>query len=203
MMFRASAVSKAIAMLIAAATSFWAVPASAVTIVPNTFATYNVSGSFENLIDPLVTGTLTVDLTTHKVTAADINTGSISSGGFGTFTQVGFQNTTFGQDYFVLLSNGAGTTFDLILDTTKTLFGGKTTKIDSGSNFFFDFPPFGAIPCFVCDDFRGSLTISESGSGTGVAAAVPEPSTWAMMVLGFLGIGFLASRRSNGVLRLA
>jgi PEP-CTERM motif len=203
MMFRASAVSNAIAMLIAAATSFWAVPASAVTIVPDTFATYNVSGSFENLIDPLITGTLTVDLTTHKVTAADINTGSISRGGFGTFTQVGFQTTTFGQDYFVLLSNGAGTTFDLILDTTSTLFGGKTTKIDPNSNFFFALPFGGAIPCFVCDDFTGSLTISESGSGTGVAAAVPEPSTWAMMILGFLGIGFLASRRSNGVLRLA
>lgn len=26
-------------------------------------------------------------------------------------------------------------------------------------------------------------------------AAVPEPSTWAMMILGFLGVGFLASRR--------
>jgi PEP-CTERM motif len=197
-MFRANAVSMAIAMLIAAATSFWAAPASAVTIVPDTFATYTVSGSFENFIDPLITGTLTVDLTTHKVTVADINTGSISRGGFGTFTQVGFQTTTFGQDYFVFLSNGAGTTFDLVLDTTSTLFGGKTTKIDPNSNFFFG----GAIPCFVCDDFTGSLTIS-SGAGTGVAAAVPEPSTWAMMILGFLGIGFLASRRSNGVLRLA
>ncbi|MBR0697809.1 choice-of-anchor K domain-containing protein [Bradyrhizobium lablabi] len=28
-------------------------------------------------------------------------------------------------------------------------------------------------------------------------AAVPEPSTWAMMILGFLGVGFLAYRRRN------
>ena len=28
-----------------------------------------------------------------------------------------------------------------------------------------------------------------------VAAAVPEPSTWAMMVLGFGGVGFIAYRR--------
>jgi hypothetical protein len=27
------------------------------------------------------------------------------------------------------------------------------------------------------------------------AAAVPEPSTWAMMILGFAGIGFMAYRR--------
>jgi hypothetical protein len=34
-------------------------------------------------------------------------------------------------------------------------------------------------------------------------SAVPEPSTWAMMVLGFCGLGFLAYRRKNGTLRLA
>ena len=33
--------------------------------------------------------------------------------------------------------------------------------------------------------------------------AVPEPSTWAMMILGFLGLGFLAYRRKNGPLRFA
>jgi PEP-CTERM motif len=34
-------------------------------------------------------------------------------------------------------------------------------------------------------------------------AAVPEPATWAMMILGFLGVGLLAYRRKNGTLRLA
>jgi hypothetical protein len=34
-------------------------------------------------------------------------------------------------------------------------------------------------------------------------AAVPEPSTWAMMMLGFFGVGFVAYRRKNqGALRL-
>jgi hypothetical protein len=28
-------------------------------------------------------------------------------------------------------------------------------------------------------------------------ASVPEPSTWAMMILGFAGIGFMAYRRSR------
>jgi choice-of-anchor C domain-containing protein len=32
---------------------------------------------------------------------------------------------------------------------------------------------------------------------------VPEPSTWAMMILGFCGLGFLAYRRKNSRLRLA
>jgi hypothetical protein len=30
---------------------------------------------------------------------------------------------------------------------------------------------------------------------SGIAGAVPEPSTWAMMLLGFAGIGFMAYRR--------
>jgi len=32
---------------------------------------------------------------------------------------------------------------------------------------------------------------------SGVVAAVPEPSTWAMMILGFAGIGFMAYRRKS------
>jgi hypothetical protein len=34
-------------------------------------------------------------------------------------------------------------------------------------------------------------------------AAVPEPSTWAMMILGFAGIGFVAYRRRNQAVTLA
>jgi len=30
-----------------------------------------------------------------------------------------------------------------------------------------------------------------------VTAPVPEPSTWLMMILGFLGLGFVAYRRKN------
>jgi len=39
------------------------------------------------------------------------------------------------------------------------------------------------------DDNSGSFTISVS--------AVPEPSTWAMMILGFAGVGFMAYRRKS------
>jgi hypothetical protein len=37
-----------------------------------------------------------------------------------------------------------------------------------------------------------------------VVTAVPEPFTWAMMMLGFFGVGFMAYRRKSlGGLRLA
>jgi hypothetical protein len=34
-------------------------------------------------------------------------------------------------------------------------------------------------------------------SGGSVAPAVPEPSTWAMLLIGFAGIGFMAYRRKS------
>ena len=46
-------------------------------------------------------------------------------------------------------------------------------------------------------------TQSASGGGTftfsstTVVAPVPEPSTWAMMILGFVGVGFMAYRRKD------
>jgi hypothetical protein len=46
------------------------------------------------------------------------------------------------------------------------------------------------------DFYVNGARISE-GTLSAVVAAVPEPSTWAMMVLGFLGIGFMAYRRKQ------
>lgn len=70
-------------------------------------------------------------------------------------------------------------------------------------------------PGFSCGNFTGNETVYASGyalAGTGsvffatnetVTSAVPEPSTWAMMILGFCGLGFIAYRRKDGAFRLA
>jgi hypothetical protein len=50
----------------------------------------------------------------------------------------------------------------------------------------------------------GSLTDQiDVQVGSGFTAAVPEPSTWAMMILGFCGIGFTAYRRKSKLALLA
>jgi hypothetical protein len=36
-----------------------------------------------------------------------------------------------------------------------------------------------------------------TAAGLAVTPAVPEPSTWAMLLLGFAGIGFMAYRRKS------
>jgi hypothetical protein len=51
---------------------------------------------------------------------------------------------------------------------------------------------------FQIQDFGPPLAFrvdNISGTADALTAAVPEPSTWAMMILGFAGVGFIAYRR--------
>jgi hypothetical protein len=52
---------------------------------------------------------------------------------------------------------------------------------------------------YSCCDY----VVFAPNNGVGNTPAVPEPSTWAMMILGFLGVGFLAYRRKNKTLGFA
>jgi hypothetical protein len=54
-------------------------------------------------------------------------------------------------------------------------------------------PLAGAI--YAADGTQGQATGQPPGSGA--APAVPESSTWAMMILGFAGVGFMAYRRKS------
>ena len=65
------------------------------------------------------------------------------------------------------------------------LLGPETGNDDQtgGSNGYPGSPIFTS---FALDDFTVTL-----------AGAVPEPSTWAMMILGFFGLGFMAYRRKD------
>lgn len=49
-----------------------------------------------------------------------------------------------------------------------------------------------------------SIDINADSVSVNISSAVPEPSTWAMMILGFAGVGLLAYRRkSSMMLRIA
>jgi hypothetical protein len=56
----------------------------------------------------------------------------------------------------------------------------------------------GPSSLYYLSTFNPDGTLYNPGDlGTLKVAAVPEPSTWAMMILGFAGIGFLTYRRKN------
>jgi PEP-CTERM motif len=44
------------------------------------------------------------------------------------------------------------------------------------------------------DDFQGTVTDPPGPTATPIVAGVPEPSTWVMMLVGFLGLGAAARR---------
>jgi hypothetical protein len=53
-------------------------------------------------------------------------------------------------------------------------------------------------PVLTVDTTSPGFSIDFSAGITqGIASAVPEPSTWAMMILGFCGVGFMAYRRKQ------
>lgn len=62
----------------------------------------------------------------------------------------------------------------------------------------------GAVYCLIGPGTGPALnpndTVLPLDSFTVTVAAVPEPSTWAMMILGFAGVGFMAYRRRRGAL---
>jgi hypothetical protein len=57
-----------------------------------------------------------------------------------------------------------------------------------------------STPANNATDFITQLTFTGTGSFTGtmtpITTAVPEPSKWAMMILGFAGLGFMAYGRN-------
>ena len=144
-----------------------------------------------------------------------------ATSGSGTFTTLDTSKTVGGQTAFEIISvsgtvngfaitaptnvaNGYGnyfTTGPSFLDGTGVTF--KTTA-NSGQNTITFFNQSNNGIYRVNTQSNGSSEYVNATSS--VVAAVPEPSTWAMMILGFLGLGFMAYRRKQpGVpaLRLA
>jgi PEP-CTERM motif len=114
------------------------------------------------------------------------------------FTAIGYGDNQIGQLGFsngllnnIILGGSGGTS--TTPNTSEILSIGGAPGNNTG-----DVNVSGVNGC--CIGFSTSYTV-----GAPMIAAVPEPSTWAMMLLGFCGLGFTAYRRKqNGpALRLA
>jgi PEP-CTERM motif len=66
----------------------------------------------------------------------------------------------------------------------------------SSGNFFFNVAPASDFTLFLVNDINGGTT------NVSFSSAVPEPSTWAMMLIGFAGLGF-AFRQSRRKVSMA
>jgi hypothetical protein len=100
-------------------------------------------------------------------------------------------------------TGSANYTFDDLFPQTVATYGilastgtGTNEKVyiigeDSNGSVFFH---------IVTDPYA---YVNDYGQFSATVAGTPEPSTWAMMILGFAGIGFMGYRRRNSALRVA
>jgi hypothetical protein len=138
-----------------------------------------------------VTGSLSVnsagDLLQYSFTAFDQSNNPISqfSPGFGSYQasspMTGIANTW----WFVFASFYNPDVLELFVSNTSGVWA------DAAS---FDL----VYPSQFAPGGMGDLFSSGQ-----LTQAVPEPSTWAMMILGFIGVGFMACRRKIGAPQIA
>jgi hypothetical protein len=152
---------------------------------------------------------------TYALTFTAQTPGNHGTGGAGTlvldFTSAPSSGTLSGAtltaDFGSLTETVNGVTFNTVFDLTSITLGtnGVLTGIDaitenSGHTTFLNEGTLGAGALgynINQGNDQGSV------SSTLVITGVPEASTWAMMILGFLGLGFMASRKKKSALKFA
>jgi hypothetical protein len=148
----------------------------------------------------------TFNFTLAGVAADGFDAGFSGSGSFtaelknGTWTVDSITGFLSGVFNGVHLSGNITGLTDSFLGPDQLIFPSSSSLVDDhGISFLLDD---GQAVAIFTDATQTSHYLVESTNTLGTAdlaltAAVPEPSTWAMMLLGFCGLGFLAYRRRN------
>jgi hypothetical protein len=165
----------------------------------NASVVYDIS---ENIGQATITGTITTDGNTGAIVASDILSWNLlldSSSGSSTLTSSNsfleqsspaFVATptnlsyNFNSGWFIFFSNNRVAFWCLEGANGGCNGDPGTSNIAINEN--------SSRVNFVSSPLTGTVLL-----GT-IAPAVPEPSTWAMMILGFCGLGFMAYRRKQG-----
>lgn len=143
-------------------------------------------------------------------------TGGVATSGTGTLTGA-ITGLTGGQPETLTLvtasTPGAENPLGYRSSTGTDLFGVDTVvpPDNNGLLFIIGSGPFGpglnSLFAFWSDPGAGAIfsgtPFGATDFGSANITAVPEPSTWAMMMLGFFGLGFMAYRRSRKTAPLA
>jgi PEP-CTERM motif len=136
---------------------------------------FTLIGAFDN--GSTLSGSVTVDITIGEARALD----ALADGS--TFDDI---NTQFsdGTNYILAATPSGVVSPHLFLGfTIADLVGYTGGPLSTGSR--------------VDDLTGGGATRLTSGSAVFASSTVPEPSTWALMILGFAGVGVFAVRRAG------
>ncbi|MDN3278961.1 PEP-CTERM sorting domain-containing protein [Frankia sp. RB7] len=147
---------------------------------------WSVNGTFQD--GTSLTGTFTINV--YGYLAKNYSLTTQANGDFSGFTYTSsnsyFSNGTFYVDF------QPGYKQDLHLAFLDSLLTPNPDNPILGATSPATGPSYECINSYSCYDLGGG-TVRYLGSG--FASAVPEPSTWVMMLLGFAGFGFAAYRR--------
>jgi hypothetical protein len=120
------------------------------------------------------------------------------NGTYAFFGISGPSNFGFGSSSDGVASTGSGNTFGVIGEFSEIYFPlyyvsgtplSATNTWDNTTLSGLGLTPGTYVYTWGTGDHADSLTVQ--------VGAVPEPSTWAMMILGFVGLGWMAYRRKN------
>jgi PEP-CTERM motif len=170
-----------------------------------TEVTYNISGTFQNLSGSYYSVLSGGSFTGTFVAPADIFPLPPATDDYLDNFQINIY-TASGSLFTTLSSNVAGSYEYFTNDYVSSYGGEQLGFIQSATDYLAVVVPTtfdgnGAVVPGPSAVSYGAASYAEVGPNyayiaTGnIVASVPEPSTWVMMILGFAGLGFLASRR--------
>lgn len=192
----------ALACLLVCATSVWAAPASADVVysyVGNNFNQFSPSSQTTYSTSDKVTGTLTV------ATAFAANRSYVFH--FNNLGHVAFAfsdgvNTVTNADgTLITYSDGTALDDEITINTNATgQIAGWQIRLFNTSGFVYSNSGAGDLGYILGPDPRNLFAGGPEGvvvgnPGTWTVSAIPEPSAWAMLILGFCGLGLMAYRR--------
>jgi hypothetical protein len=135
-------------------------------------------------------GTLDNEIVAHDVIVIDFSKARLAK-----YTGFSFEmgSVTDGEKWELYGSNSLTTGY-------TALMSGTSQGVDitlSGANDSYKYYAFGLAPNLPSADNVLLVSIDGTAPPSGVNPGVPEASTWAMMILGFCGVGFIAYRRKT------
>jgi hypothetical protein len=161
-------------------------------------ATFNTSGNGNNHRSLAFNLVGAPDITVTNLAQGFGVLGGTYNSGTWTVGAGSVSETPFGAYMYAVddTKNGSYTTLSFDLTSASagnilTLASFTATHYNTGDDDVF----FGS-DIKLADGSTGNVGALLAGD-PGVQAAVPEPSTWAMMILGFFGVGFMAYRRRS------
>ncbi len=169
-------------------------------------------------ISDLAGGGVSVDLSLDKAIYFASTGGPHITFAFNLDKAISFNDLTFSNpsksDFAFVLDKNAGTTFGAFTDGVNGTWNGTSNHFAGPIDFDIagvsvsDFRQ-NAKGYWAVADVLGSAGTGEAGGLFGVTttvtttSGVPEPSTWAMMFIGFAGLGFAGYRKARTALSAA